>query len=315
MLSLSESVRASDGLVVNASGTLILNRPIELAPQLEAIGRLDEFGGFFGYAKRYCGAYRDSHGWNFDGATNLEELNERLRSTCLIRRKKADVLPELPPKVIAHQHVEIDNKREYLAVENDVIAFLREEAEREAEFEAELEGLSEDQAKARKRERADDAATSARRAEHLVQVNKLRQVIAKGKLASAVEWIKTFLDSSEEKLVVMAYHQEVQQGLLEALAEYKPAVIKGGGGDDNKRAEGRFQADPDCRLIICSLRAGGVGLTLTAASNIALLEQDWTPSGNGAGRGSLPPHRLRGPRLRDLLVRHGPGARLRRAHD
>ena len=277
---LAKGVIRDKGMVLNLSGTPLLNRPIELAAQLEILGRLDDFGGFFGFAKRYAGAYRNRYGWDFSGATNLEELASRLRESCFIRRTKEQVLPELPPKVIAHQHIELDNRAEYLRVEADLIGYLRDEAARNAEFDAELEGLSEEQVKAAKAARANDAEFKAKQAEHLVQINALRRVIAKGKLAGTVEWIKNFLDSTDEKLVVMAYHvDELQKPIREALADYNPAVIAGGvGADEQKRNETKFQTDPTCRVIVCSLKAAGVGLTLTAASNMAICELDWTPN-------------------------------------
>src|SRR5690606_34189139 len=79
------------------TGTPIMNRPAEFASQLDILGRLKDFGGKWGFYKRYCGAYRDSFGvWNILGSSNLEELNKRLRSSCYLRRTKDDVLLELP---------------------------------------------------------------------------------------------------------------------------------------------------------------------------------------------------------------------------
>ncbi len=40
----------------------------------------------------------------------------------------------------------------------------------------------------------------------------------------------------------------------------------------------RFQTDPDCRLFLVSLKAGGVGLNLTAAEYVFLLDPWWNPA-------------------------------------
>jgi len=40
----------------------------------------------------------------------------------------------------------------------------------------------------------------------------------------------------------------------------------------------RFQTDPDCRLFLISLKAGGVGLNLTAADYVFILDPWWNPA-------------------------------------
>src|SRR5258708_4018310 len=40
----------------------------------------------------------------------------------------------------------------------------------------------------------------------------------------------------------------------------------------------RFQTDPDCKLFLISLKAGGVGLNLTAAEYVFLLDPWWNPA-------------------------------------
>jgi SNF2 family DNA or RNA helicase len=40
----------------------------------------------------------------------------------------------------------------------------------------------------------------------------------------------------------------------------------------------RFQSDPECRLFLVSLKAGGLGLNLTAAEYVFLLDPWWNPA-------------------------------------
>ena len=40
----------------------------------------------------------------------------------------------------------------------------------------------------------------------------------------------------------------------------------------------RFQNDQKVRAIVCSLGAGGVGFTMTAARSVLFIEQGWTPA-------------------------------------
>lgn len=78
------------------TGTPILNRPIELYSQLSALGV--SYGTYWQFAKKYCNAHQTRFGWDVSGASNIAELNHKLKSTCMIRRLKADVLSELPEK-------------------------------------------------------------------------------------------------------------------------------------------------------------------------------------------------------------------------
>ena len=40
----------------------------------------------------------------------------------------------------------------------------------------------------------------------------------------------------------------------------------------------RFQTDPECKLFLISLKAGGVGLNLTAADYVFILDPWWNPA-------------------------------------
>ncbi len=78
------------------SGTPALARPVELWAQLHCIDA-DLFGSYTAYTKKYCNARRSRFGWDVKGISNADELHGKLKSV-MVRRLKADVLDDLPPK-------------------------------------------------------------------------------------------------------------------------------------------------------------------------------------------------------------------------
>jgi SNF2 family DNA or RNA helicase len=257
------------------TGTPVLNRPQELISQLGIIGRLNDVGGdFWTFAKRYCGAYRDRFGWNMSGAAHLDELNDKMRATCYIRRNKADVLKELPAKQRGIIPVALSNRREYERAEAELISWLGEQAANDKAFLQSIKHLSADEQREAKYQRRAEKENSSAQAEQLVRIEALKQLSATGKLDAVIDWIESFIDS--DKLVVFAHHIAI----VEAIAEKFNAPAITGSTPLDKRQEyvDRFQNDPDCKLIVLNIRAAGVGLTLTAASNVAFVELDWTPA-------------------------------------
>ncbi len=67
----------------------------------------------------------------------------------------------------------------------------------------------------------------------------------------------------------------VQERLDEAGIVYE--YLDGATRDRQQRVE-RFQNDPDCGLFLISLKAGGLGLNLTAAEYVFLLDPWWNPA-------------------------------------
>ena len=77
------------------------------------------------FANRYCAAHHNGWGWNYDGASNIEELYEKLQGV-MIRRKKTDVLTELPDKQRTFLPLSISNEKEYRKAENNFIGWVTE---------------------------------------------------------------------------------------------------------------------------------------------------------------------------------------------
>lgn len=262
------------------SGTPILNRPDELPSQLEIIDRLSDFGGWWKFMQRYCGANQKYIGrgktvWDFKGASNLQELNQLLRTSCFVRREKKNVLKELPDKQRTVIPIEITNRKDYERAERELIRWIHDKAKDDTKFLATIQHLSEEEQEMAKRAHAVDKAEKARRAEELVRINELKQVAAKGQMAAVKEWVEEFLETGK-KLVLFAYYKETQAELMKLFPD-AAHVFGDDSAQERQQQVDRFQTDPDCPLIICSLSAGGVGITLTAASDVLTVELGWTP--------------------------------------
>lgn len=239
-----------DGMVMALTGTPVLNRASELASMLDVIGRLDDLGGKTQVERL---------------AKDGTALNEALRGTCMVRRTKAEVLPDLPPKQRSRVRVELDGDAlgEYERAERDVIAYVAEQARQAAE---DL-GVDPDSA-------AVEAKLRASAAEHLVAINQLRRIAARAKLDHAERWVRDFQQSGSS-LVVFGYHRDVTLGMAERFGAQ--ALVGGVSDDQRQRAKDAFQAGDD-PVLVCSTRAAGVGLTLTRASDVLFCELDWTPA-------------------------------------
>ena len=282
-------IRLSRGVPLRLllSGTPMLNRPEELVPQLRILDRLDDLGGYRHFMRRYAGAYRNWHERHSGGPhkgepRNLDELNRKLRATCYIRRTKEEVLKELPAKQRAVVPVALGNRREYERALKDVVRFLGEAAENderrmnEAVEQHKAETGKEPDAETMQRIRVQvrtSAEARAERARQLVKIEVLKMTAVRGKLEAVARWVEDFLGNGE-KLVLFGWHREIVDTLAERFGA--PKITGDTPTEERQSAVDHFQGDPATRLLVCNIRAGGVGLTLTAASNVAFCELGWT---------------------------------------
>ena len=232
------------------SGTPIVNKPIEAYNALRLINQ-DLFKNFRHFVDRYCSPKWNGFGWNYSGASNTQELHDLLKSTVMIRRLKKDVLPELPAKTRSFFPLQLTNQSEYSKADNDLIQFLRET-------------------------KGNAAARKAIFAEALTRIEVLKQLAVKGKLEEAVSWITDFLEV-QDKLVVFATHKFVIDTLVERFQGISVKIDGSCTPIQRQQAVDSFQNDPKVQLFIGNIQAAGVGITLTASSNVAFLELPWTP--------------------------------------
>lgn len=253
------------------TGTPIVNRPAELHP---IISWLDPQAWdpekFFSYAKRFCDAHkvkigRNKYAWDFTGASNLGELQDRLRAGLMVRRLKKDVLTELPQKI--YQVIDLPRNGSSSAYDAEEDAYGEWERARAELGRARAEGR-------------EDLAELQDRVQVLFEsMSTIRHQAAVAKIPAAIEHIESALDAEPgTKLLVFAHHRDVVEAIA---ANFGTAAVRLYGGDSDatrQAAVDRFQGDPTCTLMVASIKAAGVGLTLTASHHVIFVEMDWTPS-------------------------------------
>lgn len=256
------------------TGTPIVNRPVELWPLVHSLDPA-RWTSFWSYARRYCAAHYDGYGYKVDGADHLDELQARLRASILVRRLKADVLTELPPKrrqVIEMPPETAEQKR---VVAAELAAWARHEATIEAaRAAAELAKAAEEVGEYEKA--VERLKLSIRVA--FTELAALRHATAVAKAPTVVAMLHDLIDDDpERKLVVFAHHLDVIRAIAE---EFGPACVTLTGETPMAERQGavdRFQTEPAVRVFVGGLHAAGVGITLTAAAHVVFAELDWTP--------------------------------------
>lgn len=252
----------------------MMNRPIELWPLIDAIapGKIAEI--WYDFVTRYCGAETTHYGMKVNGVSNLGELQQKLRGTIMIRRMKADVLKDLPPKI--RQVIE-------LPARPNMTGALQEErnAYKNAKYTAMRLRVQVEIAKTSGDLVVYETAIQKMRKETrltLSRIAKARKAVAMAKLPDVMDRVHEILGEGA-KLVVFAHHPEVIDRICEGL----PAGtwVKLDGHDSamkRDQAVRRFRTDDSCKIFVGGMKAAGVGLTLSASSHGLFVELDWVPA-------------------------------------
>lgn len=237
------------GRVVFLSGTPIPNKAPEFwailrqaAPSL--IGRM----GYWDFAYQYAHVTKTPWGPKVSGSRNAEQLGQLLRSGFMLRREREAILPNLPEKT--HKLVVLPAGGKFTHI---------------------LE-----------RERAFDPEEIA---EHGIPIGsplpELRRAMGEAKAPQAAMYVLDLLEDADEKILVFAHHRSVVAALAGQLAAYYPVTITGDTpAIKREEAVTAFQTDPNTRVMIANIQAGGVGLTLTAARQVVFAEVSFVPGEN-----------------------------------
>jgi SWI/SNF-related matrix-associated actin-dependent regulator 1 of chromatin subfamily A len=232
------------------TGTPITNKPVDIFSLLSMVEHpLSTNYNSFLYS--YCNAktmiIKGRRIIKSDGASNLEELNRRIKPVS-IRRRKEDVL-NLPDKIISPIYIELDenDRNDYdISVENYIQ--MREEQGKNMSY-----------------------------GRKLVELSVLRRWVAEKKLKHTKELINNSLES-DKKVIVFTDYTSVVNTLKDEYSDLCVVINGETSQKDRQKAVDNFQNNDDIKLFIGNTVAAGVGLTLTSAEVVIVNDLNWTPA-------------------------------------
>ena len=243
--------RKTSGLIA-ISGTPLTNRPSELWSVLNMLDPTT-YPAFSSFANRYCRPKMTPWGWDYSGAQNLKELHQRLKSGCMIRRLKDDVLKELPKKSTNVVVLPLSRAAAtaYDTADSDFVSWLGEQ---------------------------DPAALKrAMRSLSMTRLGHLKRLASRLKMKNMLAYFDDVLTSSNRKIVISAVHHECIDALMD---HFGARAVRLDGRMDGKQRDlsvRQFMTHPNVRVFVGQLKAAGVGLTLTVSSDVYFAEMGWTP--------------------------------------
>lgn len=263
---LASTVRHPVGL----SGTPMFASPHELPGVLAVTGHLDwVFGGWQRFMDTFC--KRNQFEQWVPRRDKLPLLKEKLDEAVWVRRVKSEVETEMPPKVRRSQTVNVDLK-EYRKAYREV----------EGKVDEWLDGLPGVPSRSEVKDWVMD---------QLGMVSSIRRAAGMAKLPAAVQWVQDWVEGYTEKdemgvphcarpLVVWGHHRDVTDALAAAVSDEvggSESITGSTSQSERERIVKKFQAG-DVPVLVCSIHAAGVGITLTASSDALFAETDWTPA-------------------------------------
>jgi len=273
------------------TGTPMENRPIEIWPIAASLCPA-RFGDWWDFARRYCGLHQEERGkkaerimmpdgsfkveqrsrkvWVADGSSNHSELQQRLRTSFMIRRLKSDVLKELPPK-----------RRQLIVLSDDLVdwgkypEFLRWKQTYQTQFDDALARLEAAKTMAEYKRAVKELNTIT---VPFTETSDVRHKSALLKLPSCIKLADELLASGGlESLVIFGHHRDILQQTHQHYGE-KSCVIYGDTPmKDRMPIVSEFQ-EGRRSVFIGGLKAAGTGITLTRANTLVFFEGDWNPA-------------------------------------
>lgn len=260
------------------TGTPAPNYPNELYPLLKVFGVWRDT--YWNFVERFCTVRDTDFGKQITGGRNIEELRGLL-SGVMLRRKKDEVMKDLPPLLFTDVAVEATPLSDdalmmyfsnYLSWPADkrVKVFYDDMAKQQRSLDVLANDLGMTNGSMKILEGLDK------------QITTLRRYIGLQKCPEVIKTIKAELEAGAyDKIVIFAVHKDVMETLHAGFKDFGAVMLWGGTPPVKRdRLIQKFQNSKGCRVFIGQIVAAGTAITLTAAHQVAVVEADWTPANN-----------------------------------
>lgn len=247
------------------TGTAIGDSPIDLWPTLNLIAP-DEFPSRVAYIDRYCLTT-----FNIFGGMNVVGLNPvtkdeffKIVDPMMRRMPKDAVLPFLPAKQYSRREIEMSPKqaKAYKQMDENQIAILGDNEDGITVASNPLIELT----------RLVQFSSSFA---EMTDEGRVRLQLPSNKIDALLEWAD---DNPGEPAVIFAQSRQLIELACEALTRHGHTFTKIVGGqspDERDQAKTDFQ-DGKVRFILCTISAGGIGITLTRSRTAIFLQRSWS---------------------------------------
>jgi SNF2 family DNA or RNA helicase len=254
-----------------ATGTPFLNTTTDIYSILKCIDK-KEFRSYWTFVHNYCDVEVDYKGHKhytvadtIDPDCRKSRELKRVLEKYMLRRLKTEVRKDLPAKINIpiYLHIEDEQRRIYDEMETQMCSL--------------IDGVY-------------HAGSLT-----IAQITKLLQICISPQLLSEkyktiegakIEAFKELLEAMpDEKITVFSQWESVTSAIKEHLKKwkykYKVEEITGKvTGKERQEGIERFQSEPTSKMMLCTISAGGVGVTLTASHNVIFFDKSPVPALN-----------------------------------
>ena len=182
--------------------------------------------------------------------SSRRDLLRRLIAPYFLKRTKEEVLSDLPER-------------------QDEVVVCAMTDEQTSQYTEEL-------SKARNEWLDPTASSQGRQIHILAALQRLRQIAnGEGKMGVVFDYLENLRQTQHKVLIFSEYVTLLEHVGDEMTNRAWNYALLTGQTQDREQVIARFQQSPDCQFFLISLKAGGVGLNLTAADYVFLLDPWW----------------------------------------